>query len=164
MSDPNAVSAEVTQKNLLDLFRFYEDDAERAKSHAWAQSTWSLALNAALLAFSINLYVEHPTIRGFLLLEAFAAAAGLVLCWYALFVLRELGEHIQGYWTAANRIAGDIPLLLAYIGVADTEALRDPKYKAKYPPFIERLRMPILLFAGGHVAWFVVVALAIAGA
>lgn len=143
---------------LLNAFRFYQEAAERTKGQAWNQTTWLLTLNAAILAFSINVYLDHQTAKGFLLLEAFAGVAGMVLCGYTLFVLDELGKHIQNDWTNATRVAVDVPGLLPYMGLASSVGLRDPAYLASFPRFIERLRIPVVFFAVGHLAWFVAVA------
>lgn len=136
-----------------EFFKFYEEAAERTKAHAWTQSSWLLTLNSAVLAFSVQLYVEHADIRGFLFMEWLLCAAGLILCGYIALVLVELGSHIRNYWTAANRIAVDNELLSHYIGAKAAAAARAPEYKADFPRFIARLMVPAVLFAVAHLTW-----------
>ena len=45
----------------LDVFKFYEEAAEKTKGHAWSQTTWILTLNAGILAFSLNLFAAYST-------------------------------------------------------------------------------------------------------
>lgn len=80
----------------LEMFKFYEEAAERTKGHAWSQTTWILTLNAGILAFSLNLYAEYSTripFFAFLVIEWISCLAGLILCTLLFFVIRELGEH-----------------------------------------------------------------------
>ena len=75
------------QEKVPEFFKFYEEAAERTKSHAWTQSLWLLTLNGAILAFSLNLYLAHASVRGFLFIEWLSTLAGLVLCAYVWFGL-----------------------------------------------------------------------------
>lgn len=141
----------------FELFKFYEDAAERAKSHAWTQSTWILALNGAILGFSLNLYVKDGNVHGFLFIECISTLAGLILCGYVVFVLYELGKHIRNYWTAANKHAVQDTSLTDYIGVKEAAAARHECYRADFPRFIVRLMVPPVLFALAHLTWMIYV-------
>lgn len=92
-------------EKLFEFFKFYEEAAARIKSHAWTQSTWILTLNGAILGFSLDLDVDHASVRGFLFIEWLSVLSGLLLCTYLMFVLYELGRHIRNYLTASNRLA-----------------------------------------------------------
>lgn len=140
-------------EKLFEIFKFFEEAAERTKSHAWTQSAWILTLNGAILGFSLNLFVEHATVRGFLFVEWISALAGLLLCTYLVFVLYELGKHIRNYWTASNRLAARNPILSDYIGTKDSIDAQQECYRAKFPRFIERLMVPPCLFAIAHLVW-----------
>lgn len=142
---------------LLGFFKFYEEAAERAKGHAWAQSTWVLTLNGAILGFSLNLFVQSTPVRGFMLIAWFAALAGVVLSAYIVFVLIELCRHIRRYWTAANRLAAQSVPLSAYIGHEEATKARRETYEADFPNFILRLMWPPGLFAAAHLSWAIYV-------
>jgi hypothetical protein len=139
----------------FQMFKFYEDAAQRTKSDAWTQTTWVLTLSGAILGFSMKVYVEHRELPGFPAIAFGCAAAGLVLTAYAFHVLRELAKHIRNYWTSANVLAASHPLLRGYIPEEEAEraARLGSAYKAGHPKFITRLMIPVLLFAAGHVGW-----------
>ena len=138
----------------LELFKFYEAAAEKTKAQAWAQTTWILSLNAAIIAFSLNFYAEHPTLRGTWLIEVVAAIVGLVLCLFLIYMLQELGKHLSNYWTASNRLAVGYPPLIPYIGKKDAKAAQKPRYPgAPFPPFCRRLQVLTGLFLCVHLAW-----------
>lgn len=143
------------QKIPFDAFKFYEEAAEKAKGHAWSQSTWILGFSAAVLAFSLKLYTEHPDVRGLVFMEWLAALAGLGLCGYLVFVLSELGKHIRNYWTNANKIAASDDALVPFIGQEEAERARLVGYRAGFPRFITRLQMAPSMFALAHLVWAV---------
>ena len=137
------------------MFKFYEDAAQCTKRDAWTQTTWILTLSGAILGFSMNLYVSHGSAPGFKAIAWGSAAAGLVLTVYATHVLSELAKHIRNYWSSANLLAVSHPLLRGYIPAKEAEraAQLGSEYRAEHPKFITRLRLPVLLFAAGHVIW-----------
>jgi len=146
------------QNRRFELFKFYEEASQRAKSDAWTQTTWVLTLSGAILAYSINLYVEHSTVPSFRVIEWACATSGVVLTAYVMYVLHQLAQHIRSYWTAANRLAAPDPFLQNYISPEDAKIALQNSYRADYPPFILRLNIPPLLFAFGHIAWAIYVA------
>lgn len=80
----------IVVKRTFDPFaglKFNEEAAEKTKAHAWAQTSWILALNAGILAFSTNLYAEHRTIPGFLVIEWLCFVAAAILCLYLVYCL-----------------------------------------------------------------------------
>jgi hypothetical protein len=156
MNNASNESAEL-QNRRFELFKFYEEASQRAKSDAWTQTTWVLTLSGAILAFSINLDVEHRTVPSFYVITWACAMSGVVLSAYIMYILHQLASHIQTYWTAANRLAAPDPFLRAYISPDDASKAQMDCYKAKYPPFIERLYIPPVLFAAGHIAWAIYV-------
>jgi hypothetical protein len=141
---------------LFELFKFYEEAASRAKTDAWTQTSWVLTLVGGILAFSINLYVEHQDIHGYVLITWACAAAALLLTGYLAYVLHELGTHIRNYWTQSNQLASIHPFLRQYVMTDDSKVL-EPGKKAAFPPFIWRLGIPPALFAFGHLAWAIYV-------
>lgn len=55
--------AQLNPEQRLETFKFYEEAAEKAKAHAWSQTTWLLSFNAALLALSVTLYLDHRDVH-----------------------------------------------------------------------------------------------------
>ena len=99
----------------FQMFKFYEDAAKRIKADAWTQTTWILTLGGAVLGFSMNMYVTHRDFPAFSVIAGACAASGIVLAAYAAYVLRELAEHVQHYWTSVNGLAASHPMLKGYI-------------------------------------------------
>ena len=77
----STVSSEtsLTQSQKLETFKFYEEASEKTKAHAWTQTAWILTLNAGVIAFSLNLYLEHANDPAFLAIEIMSAGVGIVL-------------------------------------------------------------------------------------
>src|SRR5262245_46549230 len=115
VSEPSAEA----DKQRFELFKFYEEAANRAKTDAWTQTTWVLALVGAILAFSMKLYVEHRDVPGHLIITWACAAAGVLLVCYVAYVLHQLAKHIRHYWTTSNRLAAAHPMLRTYIPAED---------------------------------------------
>jgi Ca2+/H+ antiporter len=148
-------------EHLVEIFKFYEDAAREAKNQAWTQTSWILTINAAILGFTLDLFIEHRSAKDFALIEWISAIAGIILCVYALIVLTELGNHIQTYWTLANKTAVQHPFLIRYIGPTDAENAGKKNYRALFPPFIKRLMIAPVLFAVAHFGWVLYATLSI---
>ena len=148
----------MTFEQTFTAFKFYEEAAEKAKAHAWSQTTWLLAINTGLFAFSVNFYAQHRNLPGFLLIEFITAGVGVVLCAFLLYLLDELGGHISHYWTTSNKLAAENPPLVGFISAKDALAVREPGYHAPFPPFCRRLQCLAGLFLAAHLGWAVVVA------
>lgn len=113
---PRSRRNKLTSDQLIDLYKFYEDAAQKTKTHAWTQSAWMLGLNGAILAFSLKVFVERAsTTPGLLELTWWMALAGLILSGYLVYALYELGKHISGYWASADRIVSQLPPLMEII-------------------------------------------------
>jgi hypothetical protein len=136
----------------IDLFKFYEEAAEKAKGHAWTQSSWVLSLNAGIFVLIANL---KDSSFFFHLISAFA---GVVLAAYLIYVLGELGNHIRTYWTSSNKIAAKSAGLMDFIGEKDKFEAKLPGYRAEFPRFCRRLQFLAFLFVFAHLGWVVVVA------
>jgi len=152
---PSEISLTLTEK--LETFKFYEEASEKTKAHAWTQTAWILTLNAGVIAFSLNLYLEHANDRAFLVIEFISASVGIVLCVYLCYVLGELGRHIRNYWTTSNKIAADAPPLVSFIGEDNARQAKEADYKARFPPFCRRLQYLAGLFMLAHVGWLLFV-------
>jgi hypothetical protein len=137
----------------LEIFKFYEEAAEKTKAHAWTQTAWILTLNAGVIAFSLNLYLEHADNSAFLIIELVSAGVGIVLCWYLFYVLSELGSHISNYWTFSNKIAAGLPALVPLIGDDIARQAKEVNYRADFPRFCKRLQALAMLFLFAHFGW-----------
>lgn len=152
------LEASKPSEHVPDLFKFYEEAAEKTKAHAWAQTTWVLALNAGIIGFSLNFFASHGNATGFVLIEGIAASVGVFLCLFLIYLLNELGRHISHYWTISNRLASASPALAGFLSASDLAAARAGR-AAPFPAFCRRLQFLAALFAAAHVGWFGVVAL-----
>src|SRR6266849_1105077 len=78
---PQAVPPEaLTPERAIELFKFYEAAAERAKDEAWSLTTWILALNAAILGFAFDFFSKNGEKPGFDVVEIACALVGVRLC------------------------------------------------------------------------------------
>jgi hypothetical protein len=137
----------------FELFKFYEEALQRTKSDAWTQTTWVLTLSGAILAFSIQLYVEHFEGTSFELISWSCAVAGVVLTGYVMLVLHQLATYSKRYLTAAIRLAAHYEILEEYITVEEAQSAKAKDYQAGYPGYILLLHIPPAFFAAGHIFW-----------
>jgi hypothetical protein len=142
-----------TADRRFETFKFYEEAAEKTKNHAWTQTTWILALNAGIMAFSVNFYAANNALHGFRVIEVLSTIVGLMLCAFLIYLLNELGSHISNYWTTSNRIASADPWLVPIIGEGEAGKARGACYHAKFPPFCRRLQMLTVMFMVAHAGW-----------
>lgn len=146
------VAEDLTLQQTLEAFLFYETRSDKTKAHAWAQTTWILTLSAGLLAFSLNFYADHSSVRGFIVVEWIVALAGIVLCSFLIYTLHELGVHIRNYWTTSNTLAATHPALVPFIGgQGAAEKTRTSDYRAPFPPFCRRLQVAAAFFILAHL-------------
>jgi hypothetical protein len=66
----------LSPEQTLAAFRFYEEAAEKSKSHAWSQTTWILALNAGIMAFSLKFMQSIQPLGASSSLRPFLLASG----------------------------------------------------------------------------------------
>jgi hypothetical protein len=156
--DPSSSSAQQTPAQLssndsMELFKFYEGAADKAKDRSWTLTTWVLALNAGLLAFSFDFFAKNAASPAFVVIEAASAAVGVALCGFLIYMLRENGGHVSHYWTSSNKIAAAEPKLRPFIGAKEADrALNKPNYKAPFPSYCRRLELLAAAFAVVHLA------------
>lgn len=140
----------LTTAQMLELIKFYEEASGKTKAHAWAQMTWVLALNGAILGFSLQFFIDKMKMPGVIALIWGMAVAGLILSGYLIYVLKELGVHLRNYWECADRAARMSPVLAEIIRPDPS-----PNTPKKIPGFMKRLMWPPALFALSHVVWAV---------
>jgi hypothetical protein len=137
-----------------DLFKFYEDAAEKTKAFAWAQTTWILTLNAGVLAFSLDFFANHADNAHFVLVEGISSGVGVALCLFLIYLLAQLGGHISHYWTSSNRLAASNAQLAALIFPEDLATARHGQ-RVPFPAFCRRLQFLAALFAAAHITWLI---------
>jgi hypothetical protein len=152
----DSLSPETTQLGLnesMDLFKFYEGAADAAKERSWSITTWTLALNAGILAFSFDFFAEHAGSRAFVDIESACAVVGTALCGFLIYMLHEFGGHIAHHWESSNRIAAADRRLEPFIGTKEANKVRadGSRYKVPFPPFCRRLQYLAVGFAFVHV-------------
>jgi hypothetical protein len=150
----------LTSDQTLNLFKFYEEAADKAKAHAWAQTTWVLTLNAAILGFSVNYFASNAGKPAFFAIELLSSAVGIVLCGFLLYLLTELGGHISHYWASSNRIAAGYAALVPFVGESNARAALASDYRVPFPAFCRRLQYLVALFIVAHLGWLVFIAYA----
>lgn len=158
--EPTSLDESLTSAQKIEMFKFYEEAAEKAKAHAWSQTTWILTLNAGILAFSLTFFAEHRDVPAFLIVELLAAAVGLVLSGFLIYLLYEFGSHIRNYWTRSNKIAAGYFALQQLVSEENARKAEGPHYRVQYPKFCLRLQILAGFFAIAHIGWAAVVAVA----
>ena len=157
MSEVTPTTQLLTQDQTLNLFKFYEEAAEKTKAHAWSQTTWILTLNAAILGFSVNFYANNSDKTAFFTIELLSSGVGVVLCIFLLYMLNELGGHISHYWASSNRVAAGYAPLIPFIGESNATAARAHDYSVAFPAFCRRLQELAILFLVAHLGWVIFV-------
>lgn len=139
----------------IELIKFYEDLASTIKSRTWAITTWVLTLNAALLAYSFQLYLEPERPPEFLLLVLAISIVGIALSIYLFIFISDQGQHLRHYWTMENKVgawnSSVRGLVMDQLGF---EEARDDDYSARFPQFAARLRLLAVMFALAFAASF----------
>jgi hypothetical protein len=73
----------------FEMMKYYDEAAAKAKGRIWTITSWILALNAGIIAYSLEFYVDHKALN-FLSFELIFCAVGIVLC---SFTLSLIGDH-----------------------------------------------------------------------
>jgi hypothetical protein len=145
-----------TLKEKIDLFKFYEEAADKTKSHAWSQTTWILTLNAGIFAFSLKMFSDKLNQPWIMTIELISSLVGVFLCLFLIYILGELGKHISHYWTSANKVAAGSEFLRGFISNEEAKEALSSGYRADFPRFCRRLQIMAGLFIVGHFGWLVV--------
>ena len=85
-------------EDYLDLWKQFEEDANKAKDRLWTITSWLYALMSGLMAFLLD-QQNHNKI-----LIPFGAGTGILLSLYTWYMSKELGRHIKKHWDRANKI------------------------------------------------------------
>jgi hypothetical protein len=147
--------ANLDAQTAFKLIEFYENAASVVKGRTWSITTGILTINAALLAFSFQLYTKNSGIHGFLWIQAAICCVGVALCLFLYFLIRDQGKHLIHYWTNENKIGAWNSRVQDFI--LDEEELakvREPGYQAPFPRFCVRLVFLSSMFATGFLGTF----------
>lgn len=50
-------------RDLFEMMKFYDESAAKAKEQIWMVTSWLLALNAGIIAYSVKFYLAHKAER-----------------------------------------------------------------------------------------------------
>jgi hypothetical protein len=98
------------QPSKYELWKYYEDRADRLGERLWTTGVWLMTAIVATLTlpfaakvvsapgvnFPVQVVAPFPT--------AALAVFGIILCIYAFFALNDLREHIESNWRKAGYI------------------------------------------------------------
>lgn len=110
-SKPDESRGETLVKSLLlvkndkfEVWKYFEERADRLGERLWSTGTWLMSLLAATLSLPfVAKFIEFPA-TGFPIQVtkrvpvALIAAFGIALCLYSYYALFDLREHIEGNW------------------------------------------------------------------
>lgn len=152
-SERRVDTGDLTLDQTLELFKFYEGSAATAKAQAWLQTTWILALNAGILAFSVDFYAKHGMDRGLSVIESLATGVGLLLCVFLIYLLHELGNHIRRYWNRSNVLIASSSRLTQFLANSNANGVDCPRCRPPFPKFCRRLQYLAAIFIVAHIGW-----------
>jgi hypothetical protein len=100
------MSYNLEDADYLKLWMYFQDRADSVKGAMVTTLTWTVGYAAALLGFIFLNLTSYDASRAQVALSTVvgsAAAAGLVVCLYAWFMLAESAKHIKANWDRADR-------------------------------------------------------------
>jgi Co/Zn/Cd efflux system component len=95
----------------LKLWIYFEDRADKIKEAMFKTLTWTIGLAAAMLGFIFVKLTEFEAAKAAVELRwvvIVTSLAGLVICLYCWFMLRESGKHIQSNWDRSKECEAHI--------------------------------------------------------
>jgi hypothetical protein len=95
-----------------DVWKFFESRADQIKMQLWTTSTWLIALQGGLLAFTIGDRLSTVSADGTILpkiplLVTLVSGLGLALSVLTLAVAMDAARHIRRNWDRASAAKGD---------------------------------------------------------
>jgi hypothetical protein len=87
--NPKASLDDLGTLECFQMMKYYDEAASKAMERIWTITSWILALNAGLIAYSLKFYVENRDLN-FLLFELIFCAVGIVLCSFTKILI---GDH-----------------------------------------------------------------------
>jgi hypothetical protein len=138
-------------KNLLELWKWFTNDAAKIKERMWTMATFFYTLLGAILGFvgkllvsgeSKNLIenVQQPN------LVLVVALAGCVLSGYGIYMLWQYGNHIRSGWNRADYIRFRIEGLNEIWCFNNIKLLKkDKKLRNKHPTKIPKVAVVLII-------------------
>lgn len=105
-------------EDYLNLYQYFQRKADDVKEAMFKTITWIVGFETALVGFIALKLTDFDASKASVPLSALvlvSAAAGLVICLYAWFLLSESGKHISNNWTYADRCKEHVPELNSII-------------------------------------------------
>jgi Co/Zn/Cd efflux system component len=96
---------ELEDDDYLRLWEYFQDKAVNVKGAMFNTITWIVGFAAALLAFIFSKVTNYETLKAVVPLSTLmivVSVAGLAICQYAFFALRESAKHIKSNWDRAD--------------------------------------------------------------
>src|SRR5262245_45363913 len=102
---------EQNDKDYLELWKYFQDRADKIKEAMFQTVTWTIGFAAALLGFlavKLTDFDESKAAVAVFWLILITAVAGLFICAYSCFAIHEAGRHIEENWQSAKRCKGQM--------------------------------------------------------
>lgn len=143
---------ELTGKDLLDLWKYEEDQGNTVKGRMLSIVTWLLALAAGVLGFTLK---ELGIIEGKqdnALIAIGLSVLGLAICIYSAFLIDEFGNHMKRHWGSADWLRARIDGLddIKRAGGQDFPGLAEKQL----PQICQRIAVIVTVFAIAFVLVF----------
>ena len=113
------MTRKIEDDDYLDLWKYFEDRADNVKEAMFTSVTWVIGFAAAVFGFIFAALVNFE--GGAVTLKSprgalGASIIGLVLCVYALLLVREAKGHILANWDRAKRCKVEVEGLETILG------------------------------------------------
>src|SRR5687767_10045011 len=99
------MSYTLRDEDYLELWKYFQDRADKVKEAMFKTLTWIVGYAAALLGFIFLALTNYDRAKASVPLAfaiTLAAAAGLVVCIYSWLMLSEAAKHIQRNWKRSD--------------------------------------------------------------
>jgi MFS family permease len=99
------------EAQILDLYKYYEEVGNSAKSQMTSTATWLLAVISGLFSYTINQGFGWPLCLKDSEAAYLAGLLGVVVCVLNLFMIDEFWRHTKRNWWRATRCKYELPEL-----------------------------------------------------
>jgi hypothetical protein len=142
---------ELQGPDLLDLWKFEEDQGNTVKGRMLTIVTWLLALATGVLGFTVK---ELGILSGKSDMAEIAiglSVLGLGICGYAWFLVREFGNHMRRHWESADFLRARIK------GLDEIKRRGGPEFPSLEPMQLPQICQQVLVI----VIFFAVIFVAV---
>lgn len=99
------------ERQLVELWRYFEGVGNSAKTQMTATATWLLAFASGTLSYTLGQGFGWPPCLRQAEPAYVAGGLGIALCVLTLFMIREFWRHTQRNWWRATRCKNAVPAL-----------------------------------------------------